>query len=391
MKGSNQITSDELLLVELCRLDFSREQKIILLSLAEKITDWDHFIELVNLHGVDSLVYHNLEKLQILNILPNRFSAYLKNSFLLNLCRNIQLTRFLEESLGILNNLNIKTVLLKGIALEHTVYGNQGLRQMNDIDVLVPQNEIMLAYNALLSEGFVPQPVKSHLHKPILPFVGKHLPTLIKNGIAIELHHELFGFSERNLTKSLIDSSHEILISGKKAFIPDNQIFFLYLIKHLQKHEENNYSQLRLYTDLVILIEKYSNEILNEELFFLANKAKLDKVLASKLICLKDFWDISFTENYNKFISKHSVPGSQDRFKLLLKNPKSAGEKKKIYKEIIKEIPGIHRKLLFIAGDLFPTLSFMKKRYRCKSSFLAFLYYPQRFGKIILLLSFREK
>lgn len=56
-----------------------------------------------------------------------------------------------------------------------------------------------------------------------------------------------------------------------------------------------------------------------------------------------------------------------------------------LYRATIKEIPGIRKKVLFIIGDIFPGISFMKERYHCRSVWRAILYYPVRFGKIAFL------
>jgi hypothetical protein len=51
-------------------------------------------------------------------------------------------------------------------------------------------------------------------------------------------------------------------IKSEKTFIPEFRLFSL--VKHLWFHEINNESQLRLYTDLVVLIEKYGEKIINQ-------------------------------------------------------------------------------------------------------------------------------
>ena len=40
------------------------------------------------------------------------------------------------------------------------------------------------------------------------------------------------------------------------------------------------------------------------------------------------------------------------------------------------------KKLIFILGDIFPSVGFMKKRYGCRTWLTAFLFYPHRLGKI---------
>jgi hypothetical protein len=74
-------------------------------------------------------------------------------------------------------------------------------------------------------------------------------------------------------------------------------------------------------------------------------------------------------------------------FLLFLKSPKnnrvrSRGES---YRNNLREIPGFHRRFLYILGDLFPTISFMKERYNCKFSIATLIYYPHRFGKLFRL------
>ena len=278
------------------------------------------------------------------------------------------------------------------MALETTVYGNRGLRQMSDVDVLVTKEDSIKAYKTLIRSGYVALPVKSVLYKLIIKHIGKHLPSLIRNGFSLELHHDLFG-RENSLTRKLYDTSLETELSGKKVYIPSPQIFFLYLIKHLYSHEINNESQLRLYTDLVVLLEKHRDEIINAELPVLASEAGMTSILAWKLELLRDLWGISFPGWLNEFTDKWYNPDSINKFIFFLKSPKDnpATDKSLSYRSIIKDIPGIHRKIIFVLGDMFPTITFMKKRYGCKSARGAVLHYPHRLGKLMWLIKSREQ
>lgn len=221
---------------------------------------------------------------------------------------------------------------------------------------------------------------------------GKHLPSLIRNGFSLEIHHDLFG-RENSLTRKLYDTSSETELSGRKVYMPSPQIFFLYLIKHLYSHEINNESQLRLYTDLVVLIEKHRDEIINDELLVLAHEAGMSRILAWKLEPLRDLWGISFPEWLNAFTDKWYNPDSINKFIFFLKSPKDnpSSDKSLSYRSLIKDIPGIHRKIIFVLGDLFPTITFMKKRYGCKSAPGAVLHYPHRLGKLMWVIKSREQ
>lgn len=251
MKNAVKIRSEEDLLLVLCRLEFNDENLEKIKSLIADVGDWNYFKNLANLHGVAALVWHNLEKHCLLSGIPDEVINYLKSTLLISLSRNTFITEAMGEVLHQLNTARIKTVILKGLALENSVYGNSGLRQMSDVDILIERDQCILARDILISNGFVSLPVKSFYHEFIVTYSGKHLPSLIKNGTSVEIHHELFGERNKNMTGILFESSYEAEIKGEKTWFPQPQIFFLYLVKHLWLHEINNELQLRLYTDQI--------------------------------------------------------------------------------------------------------------------------------------------
>jgi hypothetical protein len=384
MNENINISNEEKFLIGLCRLKFTEEQLKKFRDFSSLITDWDLFTGLASSHGVAALVYSNLEKYQLLKDIPGESVSLLRGALMKSVGRNAFHTEAMGEVLRLLNENDIKTVLLKGFALENTVYGNAGLRQMSDVDILIAKEQCIKARNILIRNGYVSLPVKSVFHKLIIASAGKHLPSLIKDGASVEIHHELFGDRKKTLTRMFYESSYEIDIKGEKAFIPRPQIFFIYLVRHLHMHEMNNESQLRLYTDLVIMIERYSNEIINYDLLSHASEAGMCEILAGHLEPLRYFWGIQFPGWVDDFIEKYNPSDSLSRFIFFLKSPKDNPPlgKPGFYRNIIRDIPGFHRKLLYILGDLFPTIAFMKKRYKCTSTWRVLLYYPHRLGKL---------
>jgi hypothetical protein len=388
MKNELDIRDEEILLLGLCRMKFSDEQAVKLSKLAGKVSDWDHFTWLASEHGIAALVYRNMEMLDLIRFLPEEYFAELRNAQLLSLSRNAFHLSAAEEIAGILRREGISIVLLKGLALELTVYGNQGLRQMTDIDILIDRKKYIAVRNILMGNGYDSLPVKSGFHKPIIEWTGKHLPSLMKNGASVDIHLELFAGRRNNLTKILLENSGEIRLEREVAAIPPPRLLFLYLIRHLYYHEMNNESQLRLYADLVVLLENYRDEIITYELLGDALKAGLSNILAWKLEPLRDLWGLSFPGWINDFIDRGFNPDSINKFVFFLKSPKNNSPEfpGRVYRRTLKEIPGLHRKMLFLLGDLFPTLSFMKERYGAGSTFRAILYYPLRLGKLAWLI-----
>jgi Uncharacterised nucleotidyltransferase len=387
MSNDLSIRDEEYLLFELCRLKFSDEQLGRIRGLKSVISDWNYFRNLANLHGVAALVCYNLEKHKLLSEIPEEIISYLRSTLLINLHRNTFYTESIRDVLRLLNAEKIKTVILKGLALENSIYGNNGLRQMSDVDILIDKEECMKARKILISNGYESLPVKSALHKMIIGYFGKHLPSLIKNGTSVEIHNELFGDRKNLMTKMLYDSSYEVNIKGEKAWFPSPQVFFLYLIKHLWVHESNNESQLRLYADLIILMENYHDEIINYNLLKYASEAGMTEIIAWHLESLRDIWGIGFPEWLNEFIDKWHSQNFSNKFIFFLRSPKDnpPADKAGFYRLIVREIPGIHRKVLYVLGDIFPSIAFMKNRYKCKSGWKVLFYYPHRLGKIMWL------
>jgi hypothetical protein len=388
MKEGIKIINEELLLINLCRLSFNNYQTEKIRELILLVSDWEYFASHANEHGVVALVYQNLKNLGLLTLIPEKIVSDLNNKLMVSLSRNAYHTSVITEVLRIFDEHNIKLVLLKGMALEFSVYGNSGLRQMTDIDILIDRNDYKNARRILIENGYESLPVKSLLHKPLIAYIGKHMPSLIKNGASIDIHLELFPGTQNDLTRQLFDSNQGIRINDQNYRIPAPQLFFLYLINHLWSHELNNESQLRLYTDLVVLLEKHKEEIINDKLIMLASQSGLSEIMAGKLTLIRDMWEISFPDMVNAFIEQFQNPDYFKRFVWFLKIPKkdSVTGTKLVYRKTIREIPGFHRKVLYVIGDIFPTLTFMKERYKCSSKMKAVFYYPHRLGKILWLI-----
>ncbi|MCD4770448.1 MAG: nucleotidyltransferase family protein [Bacteroidales bacterium] len=372
-----KLTTEQELLIGLCRLDLSQEQTGHLKTLSKNLDDWPGFARVANDHGISALVYYNLEKHALWQFVNDDVRVLLYNSYLKSLSRNANLLEKFTVVSRILRESETRPLLIKGMALELTIYGNIGLRQMNDIDFHLEREVSLNAWNSLISLGYTPNRLKSPLYRSILLYIGKHLPDLVKDGVSFEIHHSLF------------DEAIDPAAAGQansEFLIPDPQQHFLYLIKHLNYHENNGESQLRLYTDLFLMIEKYGEEILNRDLVELAEKAGIIDVLSDKLIILKTFWGLkipSVLVEIDGTINDHLF----ERFRNFLVKPKGNPVRQGSvrYRETVKNIPGWHRKFIYVLGDLFPSLTFMKKRYGTKTRICAVVYYPHRLGKVLLL------
>jgi hypothetical protein len=162
--------------------------------------------------------------------------------------------------------------------------------------------------------------------------IGKHLPCLFKNGYAIEIHHDLF---KNNSSNDPVDEAIEILIEDTKAWILSGDLQIKHLTDHFERHASEGDCQLRLYADI-----KLSDETSNINIE--------DRFIDNPIQCMNpEFMRTSYKINFRTIPVRYKLP--------------------------------------FLLGDIFPSLEWMKNRYKCGEA-KAFLYYPHRIGKLLWLI-----
>jgi hypothetical protein len=154
-------------------------------------------------------------------------------------------------------------------------------------------------------------------------------------------------------------------------------------VSHLTKHELDNDSQLRLYTDLTAVLEYYGAAEVLAEAVELAAEMHLERELTEKLSILEKYMGVTLPGGY-----RCELPAEAEaRFIAFLGSPKNntAVNRRQFYRATVKAVPGLHRKIIFLLGDIFPGFRFMKKRYGKRSVWAVLPYYLPRMGKILWL------
>lgn len=376
---------EERLLLLLCRLDFSRQQKAEAGMLMQEVRDWDRFVKLANEHGIIALAWHNITGTGNAGNIPAAYLAILQKAYYKNLTRTTYLYDQLSGILELIKDEGIRVVLLKGMALEKTIYGNQGLRQMTDIDILVREDDVLKLRKILMKNGFRSEPFKSPLYKHLIPYLNTHIPRLTKADCHVEIHYKLFDQPDNTLTEKVTELSVPLKLNDHEAYIPPPQLFFLYLISHLNHHRQGGDSQLRQYTDIYLLICDRYDEIVDDDLIRYAREANMERELAVMLHILRNFWDVPFPSRINDFMARHDLIAEAGKFSRFISQPKDNPDKSVSlnYLKQLRVIPGMGRKMLYVAGFFLPSLGFMKKRYRTETRSGAVAYYPVRWVRSV--------
>ena len=371
------------LLLLLSRVAFTDQERRETAELCGSFTDWRLFTDLAIRHGVAALAWQNLTDLGLDDRVSEPERLILEGIRLKSIARVTYITNAAAEIITTLEKAGIRALLLKGLALEHAVYGSRGLRQMSDADLLVSPEEIFRARDVLASAGFVSQPMKSPLYRHIILDLGNHLPEMHRGGMSVDLHHRLFGSEGLELVREAVENPALIKADGRTFNVLPPQTAFLGLVNHIFKHEIKGEFQLRLYTDVFLLIEKYRDKIFTDSLETKAAGAGIVFEVRIVLTILEQAYSLEIPaifhavtdpekERVNGFMEKLRQPGS-----IIPQSPRSK------YFELIGSLPGLRRKLIFITGDIFPSVDFMMRRYSCQSAAGALVRYPHRLGKVI--------
>jgi len=192
---------------------------------------------------------------------PHDVADFLSAVLVLNRERNRWIWDELRTTIGLLNEIGIEPVLLKGAAyLADGVYCDAGARYLVDLDLLLPEAQLNNGFQHLVENGF------SYDTADRFGQFRHHYPPLQRASVPIELHHGLgFGPCASILPASeIIENARPIELDGLRAHIPSPTHLVTHLVMHSQIHHPYNeriWPPLRAMLDLAELQRHHSSSI----------------------------------------------------------------------------------------------------------------------------------
>jgi putative nucleotidyltransferase-like protein len=118
--------------------------------------DWDRIGAAAADHRVAPLVHRNLSRLlaRELDGSARAVAERCRTLYIRNLARNACLYRELQRVLRRLRQAGVPVLVLKGAAMAPSLYGDIGLRYMDDLDLLVPEDARARALEILTDDGY---------------------------------------------------------------------------------------------------------------------------------------------------------------------------------------------------------------------------------------------
>jgi hypothetical protein len=200
--------------------------------------EWNYVVSQAQYHAVLPLVTQNLQ-LHFSGLVPKRVLLFLNEAARHYQRRNLAFTGELLRILALFEKLSIEAIPFKGPSLAIMAYGNISLRMFADLDILIHQEDLIRARDALVADGYIAEftltPLQECAYRKAECALQLRHPS---HDDVVELHWLL---TERYLSinfpvEALWRRSCTAKIGRKtvKALAPED--LFLYLCVHGSKH-----------------------------------------------------------------------------------------------------------------------------------------------------------
>jgi len=216
--------------------------------------NWAYFFAQARSEGVVSLVYKKLSEINgAESLIPEDTWRKLESSYYTVATRNISLSGKLTTILESFNQAGIEVIILKGMALLHTIYANTALRPMYDIDILIHGKDFPSVESKLKGLGYSNS--------------ASYPEDFHKDSMMVDVHWELMnvtriksrGRSHCIDLNEVWNNSIAVEIDGEKARVLSPEYCLMDLCLHLAFH--HGLQGLMWFSDIARLIEHYKNRM----------------------------------------------------------------------------------------------------------------------------------
>lgn len=359
-------------ILKTCRFHLEEEEKDLIRATASRMNEKE-MLEISRMQGMYAIINKSLYLNGLTDILSEETKESLRKIHIRFTVKNDKKFAFLQRLPDIIGDF----VVLKGGQILPDVYDDTGIRLMSDLDIFVPEDRAIEAYNALKTIGFkdheeiAPGSYKSKklIDLSLRHGYANHLPALDFGDIMVEIHCRLYG---RNSGKTSEDAYESSLPKSEdeqriKYLSPEYNLVFL--CKHFFEHGVNRkFYQL---IDIREYILKYKPQIDWDKVDEIAKSTKLTKAVSYTLNILN--------QHFGAQIEKRYIDCKPIDINEMLKNDVGKNKKNKV-KDIFSKMktPWIFAVVFF--SEAFPSPKWLKRKYG-KNAFSSYLIYLRNWFK----------
>jgi hypothetical protein len=292
VKLLSKITLDEADLFEINRI------------IHNNTVNWAQVFDQLVTHKTSIIAHRNLINKKITGY-PAGWKQVFQNFMLGNEMKNREMYSVIVPLLSELYDNGIVCLPLKGIILNELVYGEYSLRQSNDFDLLVKENDLPFITNFFIERGFI-QTIDAHNFTPatkaikiffrmntheIVPLIKKNDNALCPI-INLDVQFDIFGRSKYTRVyfplEELFKEIKEVSVMGGEytLFTLNHEHTLIQLAAHLfrdmtriQDIVTGRDLRLIYFVDILEYVTRFTNEINWDRLVSISKQYKFDHML----------------------------------------------------------------------------------------------------------------
>jgi hypothetical protein len=148
--------SPSALLITSARLAFDNDAGVDIARKVGEEREWGRLLAMAAAHGMRPLLYRFLRDVDG-NTFPDQVASALQGFTQQNLRNNLRKTGELVILLRLFAEHGINVIPFKGPTLAALAYGDLGLREFGDLDLLIDRRDFMKAQELLIARGYQPE------------------------------------------------------------------------------------------------------------------------------------------------------------------------------------------------------------------------------------------
>lgn len=230
-------------------------------DLIRQVEDWDYVAATGIDRGIAPLLYKKLPLLRNAALVPAPVQARLRQAYYLTLSRGMLMYEHFGKVARALALHGVPVVALKGIYLSEWLYGDIGLRQFSDIDVLVKPEDAPASLAILSGLGYRPQDEPESELDSKLEVV--HYTPMVLNGVSIEVHVKLHQDNEKYRVgiEALWQNTQAAVINNAPVYALGLHDLLAHLCIHLDRHFYQGHVQFTCFSDITNLLDKHADTL----------------------------------------------------------------------------------------------------------------------------------
>jgi len=247
---------------------------------------WDEALAIAATHGMRPLLYRFLSASGVAAI-PDYVTAALQEFTQQNLKKNLRMTGELILLLRLFADCGVNVIPFKGPTLAALAYGDLGLREFGDLDLLIAKPDFMKARELLIARGYQPEMQLDARQTTafveaanVMAFWHPEKEILVETHWELSPKYMLFSPDLERLRQRMI-TSHP---GGQTVMTLSPEDLLVYLCAHGAKHA---WERLIWIADVAGLIHRHSN-LDWHRVYGLAVEQRCERILSLGLRLARD-------------------------------------------------------------------------------------------------------